>query len=286
MIVWVMVKMTSRERIRAAINHEPPDRLPIDLGATRTTGISVFSYNMPKEHLGIETGSSKITDVYQMLAEVELEVIDRLHVDVVMAPKLSHRLNARLSGWVKRRLPNSLNELLPGILFAIPMFFMCLTMPRWLGWFRDSADRRRSPAENGSKQESKTSSSDFGKILKWFSVVVLIIILLLAVSLIVPELQQRYMNSKLRFGPVVERKFYHSDANKPEIVFWDLDRDVIMTPSFAVALPEGEQIFKWLSPASLQNHVQLNQWVKDCGIDLALTFSKRQDSNNWSWYRP
>ena len=185
---------------------------------------------------------------------------------------------------LKRRLPNSLNELLPGILFAIPMFFMCLTMPRWLGRLRDRVERRPSRTENGSKPESRTNSSDFGRILKWFSVMVLIIILLLAVSLIVPELQQRYMNSRLRFGPVVERKFYHSDADKAEIVFWDLDRDVIMTPGFSVALPEGTQLFKWLSPASLQNNAQLNQWIKDCGIDLALTFSKRQDSSSWSWY--
>jgi len=33
--------MTSRERILAAINHKEPDRVPVDLGATASSGISV-----------------------------------------------------------------------------------------------------------------------------------------------------------------------------------------------------------------------------------------------------
>ena len=184
---------------------------------------------------------------------------------------------------LKHRLPNSLYELLPGIIFAIPMFFMCLTMPRWLGWFRDRANRRQSLAENGLKPESKTSGSDFGKMLKRLAVFILIIMLLLAVSLLVPELQQRYMSARLHFGPVVERKFYEPDANGPKIIFWDLDRDVIMSPRFPVAMPEGTQLFKWLSPASLQADDNLRQWIDDMGIDLALTFS-RKDPNSWSWY--
>ncbi len=30
--------MTSRERVRAAINHREPDRVPIDIGGTKVTG--------------------------------------------------------------------------------------------------------------------------------------------------------------------------------------------------------------------------------------------------------
>ena len=35
------MNMTSRERVLAAINHQQPDRIPIDFGATGQTGISV-----------------------------------------------------------------------------------------------------------------------------------------------------------------------------------------------------------------------------------------------------
>ena len=33
--------MTSRERVRAALNHEQPDRVPVDFGSTMVSGISV-----------------------------------------------------------------------------------------------------------------------------------------------------------------------------------------------------------------------------------------------------
>ena len=33
--------MTSRERVIAAINHQQPDRVPIDFGSTGQTGINV-----------------------------------------------------------------------------------------------------------------------------------------------------------------------------------------------------------------------------------------------------
>ena len=36
--------MTSRERILAALAHEPVDRVPVDFGGTRQSGISIFAY--------------------------------------------------------------------------------------------------------------------------------------------------------------------------------------------------------------------------------------------------
>lgn len=35
--------MTSRERIPSAINHKEPDRVPVDLGATPSSGISAVA---------------------------------------------------------------------------------------------------------------------------------------------------------------------------------------------------------------------------------------------------
>lgn len=36
--------MTSRERVLKTINHEVPDRMPIDFGMHNATGISAFAY--------------------------------------------------------------------------------------------------------------------------------------------------------------------------------------------------------------------------------------------------
>ncbi len=74
--------MTSRERVHRAVNFQRPDRIPIDLGGIRATGINAAVYDALKWRMDIHT-PTKIHDIMQVLAEVELEVLDRLHADVV-----------------------------------------------------------------------------------------------------------------------------------------------------------------------------------------------------------
>lgn len=45
--------MNSRDRILAAIQHKTPDRIPVDLGATPSTGISVVAYHNLIKYLGM-----------------------------------------------------------------------------------------------------------------------------------------------------------------------------------------------------------------------------------------
>lgn len=45
--------MTSRERVMKAVNHEPVDRVPIDLGGNTATSISAFAYWNLREYLGL-----------------------------------------------------------------------------------------------------------------------------------------------------------------------------------------------------------------------------------------
>ena len=37
--------MNSRERVWATLQHQEPDRVPIDLGGMRSTGITAIAYN-------------------------------------------------------------------------------------------------------------------------------------------------------------------------------------------------------------------------------------------------
>ena len=75
--------MNSRERVRRAINHQEPDRLPIDLGASRPTGIHSEAYARLRKALGVNSSPVGIFDLFQMLGEVELAVVDKLGVDVL-----------------------------------------------------------------------------------------------------------------------------------------------------------------------------------------------------------
>ena len=46
--------MTHRERILAAISHQQPDRVPIDLAGTRDSSIVVEGYERLKEHFHLD----------------------------------------------------------------------------------------------------------------------------------------------------------------------------------------------------------------------------------------
>ena len=74
--------MTSRERVAAALNFQKPDRVPIDLGGMRASGIAAPAYEKLKNRIGID-GPTAILDSMQILAIVEPEVMDRFHIDVV-----------------------------------------------------------------------------------------------------------------------------------------------------------------------------------------------------------
>ena len=73
--------MTPRERLRLALNHQEPDRVPVDLASTLVTGIQASMYAKLKKALGITEGAIKVYDPFQMLAEVEEPVKKALGVD-------------------------------------------------------------------------------------------------------------------------------------------------------------------------------------------------------------
>ena len=71
--------MTPRQRVLKSLNHEEPDRVPIDLGGNQT-GIHKFAYQALLEHLGIEDELT-IMDAVQQLAQPCEAVLKRLRVD-------------------------------------------------------------------------------------------------------------------------------------------------------------------------------------------------------------
>lgn len=80
--------MNSKERILSAINHIQPDKVPIDLGSSTVTGISAIAYNNLKSLLKIDT-KTRVFDVVQQLANVDMEVVNLLGVDALDVNRLS-----------------------------------------------------------------------------------------------------------------------------------------------------------------------------------------------------
>ena len=91
--------MTSRERARKILNFEEADRPAIDLGATRMTGTSAWTYGALKRALGIEGGNTRVFDLFQMLAEVEESVLDALGCDFAMVPDEPMSYGLSRDGW-------------------------------------------------------------------------------------------------------------------------------------------------------------------------------------------
>jgi hypothetical protein len=77
--------MNSRQRVEAALNHEQPDRVPLDLGASAVTGMHVSSVYRLRQALSLDPPGTpvKVVEIYQMLGEIGPDLQDALGVDVV-----------------------------------------------------------------------------------------------------------------------------------------------------------------------------------------------------------
>lgn len=75
--------MTPRDRVLSALAFQETDRVPLDLGAMRSTGISAFAYPGLVAALGLPPRRPRVHDTGQMLALPDLDVLDALGCDVV-----------------------------------------------------------------------------------------------------------------------------------------------------------------------------------------------------------
>ena len=66
--------MTPRQRVMKAVNHEVPDRVPIDLGSMKASTIAAIAYDKLKRKLGLAT-PTKVLDARFMIAALEDEVL-------------------------------------------------------------------------------------------------------------------------------------------------------------------------------------------------------------------
>ena len=74
--------MTPKQRIRAAIDHQQPDKLPIDFGSSFITGIHCSVVEKLRDHYKLEKRPVKVCEPYQMLGAVEADLLDAMRLDV------------------------------------------------------------------------------------------------------------------------------------------------------------------------------------------------------------
>lgn len=91
--------MTSRERVIAAINHQQPDRCPIDLGSCGQTGMSVSTLYRLRKALGLDEHRIKVVEPFQMLGEVEEDLLKAVHSDVVGLWNVGNMMGYQNKNW-------------------------------------------------------------------------------------------------------------------------------------------------------------------------------------------
>jgi len=105
--------MTSRERVQKAVNFQVPDRVPIDLGAMKASGIAAVAYDRLKKLLGLRT-ATRLMDTRFMIAVVEPVVLERFRVDILPIDlSLIAAVTHPESEWIQRVLLNATPVLFP-----------------------------------------------------------------------------------------------------------------------------------------------------------------------------
>ena len=102
--------MTSRERILAAINHKQPDKVPVDMGATPSSGISAIAYSNLVKHIGKPDLPVLIYDVVQQLAQPDSEILELFGIDVL---DIGRTFNDQKSDWQPTVLSNGASAFYP-----------------------------------------------------------------------------------------------------------------------------------------------------------------------------
>jgi len=75
--------MTGRERVLAAINHQPHDRVAVDVGGTSVTGLTASAYRALRQELGLGSAPIRTVEPSMMVAEMEADVREALGVDTI-----------------------------------------------------------------------------------------------------------------------------------------------------------------------------------------------------------
>ncbi|NIM94747.1 MAG: hypothetical protein GTO18_13685 [Anaerolineales bacterium] len=86
------MRLSPRERVRIALDHGEPDRIPIDFGSTAVSGITLSAYKQLRVALGLREKKPVILSKAFQLAEVDEDVFQHFKIDFRPVFYNSHRV--------------------------------------------------------------------------------------------------------------------------------------------------------------------------------------------------
>ncbi len=106
--------MNSRQRLACTLQHQQPDRVCVDFGATPVTGIHVSAVDkLRKAVLDEPDWRVKVIEPYQMLGEVDDQLRVAIGVDVIGAPGRKSLFGTDEEGWKPFTLFDGTDVLVP-----------------------------------------------------------------------------------------------------------------------------------------------------------------------------
>jgi len=74
---------TSKQNFIKTINHQQPEKVVVDFGSAPVTGIHAVVVEKLREYYGLEKKPVKIIEPYQMLGELDADLIKEMNIDVI-----------------------------------------------------------------------------------------------------------------------------------------------------------------------------------------------------------
>ena len=114
--------MNSRQRVEAALSHQQPDIVPLDLGASPVSGMHVSSVYHLRQSLGLDAPGTpvKVVEPYQMLGDIDPQLQNALGVDVVGLPGRRTMFGFESKDWKPWTLTDGTPVLVPGLFTTQP----------------------------------------------------------------------------------------------------------------------------------------------------------------------
>ena len=90
---------SSKQNFIKTINHQQPERVVVDFGSTAVTGIHVLIVEKLREYYGLEKRPVKVVEPYQMLGEIDSELLREMDIDVIGLFGAKNMFSVPNEGW-------------------------------------------------------------------------------------------------------------------------------------------------------------------------------------------
>ncbi len=108
--------MNSRERVQKAINHQSPDKVPVDFGSAPVTSIHCACVAEFRDYYGLEKRPVTVWEPFQMLGVLDDDLMDVLGIDTVGIAPRGTLFGVPNGNWREFRTPWGQEVLISGYL--------------------------------------------------------------------------------------------------------------------------------------------------------------------------